>query len=45
LWHLRDDLDLDAEDPNDIREMVNRVVRSIPMRGDLMEPSSSSAKH
>ena len=43
LWHLRDDLDLDAEDPKDVQEMVNRVVRSIPLRGDLVDQGSSGA--
>jgi TolB-like protein len=43
LWHLRDDLDLDAEDPQDVQEMVNRVVRSIPLRGDLVDQGTSGA--
>lgn len=38
LWHLKDELDLDAEDPKDVQEMVNRVVRSLPLRGDLTAP-------
>jgi hypothetical protein len=38
LWHLREDLDLDAEDPADIKAMVDRVVGAIPMRGDLTDP-------
>jgi len=39
LWHLREDLDLDADDPADIKTMVDRVVGSIPMRGDLTDAS------
>ncbi|MEP6654722.1 MAG: hypothetical protein ABJA82_15270, partial [Myxococcales bacterium] len=42
LWHLREDLDLDAEDPNDVRELVNRAVTSIPLRGDLMQQTSGT---
>jgi hypothetical protein len=37
LWHLREDLDLDAEDPRDVRALVNRVVGSLPLRGDLTD--------
>lgn len=44
LWHLREDLDLDAEDPDDVQQMVNRVVRSIPLRGDLVEQGSGAGK-
>lgn len=44
LWHLRDDLDLDAEDPRDLQELMNRVVNSIPMRGDLVDPNQGRAK-
>jgi len=42
LWHLKDDLDLDAEDPADVQEMVNRVVRSLPLRGDLTAPAPAA---
>lgn len=46
LWHLREELDLDAEDPADIRAMMDRVARALPMRGDLAVPAAapSSAK-
>lgn len=44
LWHLRDDLDLDAEDPEDVQALVNRVVGSIPLRGDLIDQSQGAAK-
>jgi hypothetical protein len=45
LWHLRDDLDLDAEDPKDVQALVNRVVGSIPLRGDLVDASKQAGKH
>lgn len=35
IWHLRDDFDLDADDPADIETLVRRVVETIPLRGDL----------
>jgi hypothetical protein len=41
LWHLREDLDLDAEDPRDVRALVNRVVGSLPLRGDLSDGRTS----
>jgi hypothetical protein len=41
LWHLRDDLDLDAGNPKDIQALVNRVVGSIPLRGDLLDKSQA----
>jgi hypothetical protein len=44
LWHLREDLDLDAEDPNDVQALVRRVVGSIPLRGDLVEQTKSGTK-
>lgn len=42
LWHLREDLDLDAEDPKDIKALVDRVVSSLPLRGDLTDARSPS---
>jgi hypothetical protein len=39
LWHVREDLDFDADDPADIKAMVERVVASIPLRGDLTDAS------
>jgi hypothetical protein len=35
IWHLRDDFDLDADDPADIETLVRRVVETVPLRGDL----------
>jgi hypothetical protein len=43
LWHLREDLDLDAEDPKDVQALVNRVVGSIPLRGDLVGAGAATA--
>jgi hypothetical protein len=40
LWHLRADLDLDAQDPKDVRALVDRVVGSLPLRGDLSDGSA-----
>jgi hypothetical protein len=46
LWQLRDDFDLDADDPKDIEAMVNRVVGTIPLRGDLVDQgAAANAKH
>jgi hypothetical protein len=44
LWHLRSDLDLDAEDPKDIQALVNRIVGGIPLRGDLVDQSQPAVK-
>ncbi len=44
LWHLREELDLDAEDPKDVQALVNRIVGGIPLRGDLVDPSQAGAK-
>jgi len=41
LWHLRQDFDVESENPQDIEELVNRVVGSIPMRGDLVDPAAA----
>jgi len=38
LWHLRDQLDLEADDPQQVDTMVRRFVGSIPVRGDLPQP-------
>jgi hypothetical protein len=45
LWHLRDNLDLDAEDPKDVQALVTRVVDTIPLRGDLVDQSQASPRH
>jgi hypothetical protein len=45
LWQLRDDFDLDADDPKDIQTLVNRVVGTIPLRGDLVDQSAPAAAH
>lgn len=44
LWHLRQDFDLDAEDPKDIQQLVQTVVSTIPLRGDLVDQSKAAAK-
>jgi len=38
LWHQRQSLDLDAQDPRDIDSMVRAFVDTIPLRGGLPEP-------
>jgi len=43
LWHLRQDFHLDAKDPKDVQALVNRVVGSIPLRGDLVDQSAKPA--
>jgi hypothetical protein len=43
LWHFRNDLDLDVQDPKDVQALVNRLVGAIPMRGDLVD--QNQAKH
>ena len=37
LWHQRQSLDLDAQDPRDIDRMVHAFVDTIPLRGGLVE--------
>jgi hypothetical protein len=32
LWHVRGNLDLDAEDPNDVRQMVESLLAGLPPR-------------
>lgn len=44
LWQLRDDFDLDADDPKDIQKLVNSVVGTIPLRGDLVDQSAAAGK-
>ncbi len=39
LWHQRQSLDLDAQDPGDVDAMVRAFVDSIPLRGGLPEPA------
>jgi hypothetical protein len=43
LWHLRQSLDLDLEDPKDIQALVNRTVGALPLRGDLVDGSAAAA--
>ncbi len=43
LWHLRESLDLDLEDPKDIQALVNRTVGALPLRGDLVDGSATAA--
>ena len=45
LWHFRNDLDFDVQDPKDVQALVNRLVGAIPMRGDLVDQSQTGAKH
>jgi hypothetical protein len=39
LWHQRQSLDLDAQDPRDVDAMVRTFVDAIPLRGGLPEPA------
>jgi hypothetical protein len=39
LWHQRQSLDLDAQDPRDVDAMVRTFVDGIPLRGGLPEPA------
>jgi hypothetical protein len=38
LWHQRQSLDLDAQDPRDVERMVHTFIDTIPLRGGLPEP-------
>jgi hypothetical protein len=40
LWHTRQSLDLDAEDPRDVNQMVRALVGTIPLRGGIAEPAA-----
>ena len=42
LWQVRQAFDSDAEDPKDIQTMVNQVVGTIPVRGDLEAPAPAA---
>ncbi|HEX2656613.1 MAG TPA: hypothetical protein VHU40_00005, partial [Polyangia bacterium] len=44
LWHLRQDFDVEADNPADLQALVEKVVGSIPMRGDLPDPAAAQAK-
>jgi len=44
LWHLRQDFDVEAENPSDLQALVQRVVGSIPLRGDLPDPAAAKPK-
>jgi hypothetical protein len=44
LWQLRHDFDLDADDPKDIEALVNQVVGTIPLRGDLVEQNAAAPR-
>jgi hypothetical protein len=39
LWHARQELDLDAEDPRDVDRMVQSLLDSLPPRGGFPPPS------
>jgi hypothetical protein len=39
LWHQRQSLDLDAQDPRDVDAMVRTFVDAIPLRGGLPPPA------
>ncbi len=41
LWHQRESLDLDAQDPRDIDRMVRSFVDTIPLRGGLVPATPS----
>jgi hypothetical protein len=43
LWHLRESLDFDVGNPKDVQALVNRAVRSIPLRGDLVDAAAAAA--
>ena len=45
LWQLRHQFDADAEDPKDLQAMVDQVVGTIPLRGDLEVSGASAAGH
>jgi hypothetical protein len=38
LWHARQELDLDADDPQDVDRMVQSFVGSLPPRGGFPAP-------
>jgi hypothetical protein len=38
LWHARQELDLDADDPQDVERMVQSFVGSLPPRGGFTAP-------
>ena len=44
LWQLRHQFDADAEDPKDIQAMVDQVVGTIPLRGDLEVSGTAGAR-
>lgn len=41
LWQVRHQFDADAEDPKDLQKMVEQVVGTIPLRGDLEVPAAA----
>ena len=43
LWHVRGNLDLDAEDPNDVRHMVESLLAGIPPRQSAPVPTGAPA--
>ena len=45
LWQLRQQFDADAEDPKDLQTMVDQVVGTIPVRGDLEVSGAPAAGH
>ena len=40
LWQVRHQFDADADDPKDIQAIVNQVVGTLPLRGDLEVPAA-----
>ena len=43
LWHLRESLDLDLQDPKDVQALVSRAVGALPLRGDLVDAAAPAA--
>jgi hypothetical protein len=42
LWHVREDLDVEADNAKEVEQMVHRLVSSIPLRGGLDAPATSA---
>lgn len=45
LWQLRQNFGADAQDPKDLQAMVDQVVGTIPLRGDLTDLGAAPAGH
>lgn len=39
LWHTREEVDIDADEPRDLEQLARRLIGSMPLRGDLPEPA------